>query len=87
MLNVNPNTLWLRETYSNCVYLPSNQGTFDLKAEGAEGFPETVEGDAYSGSGNKPVALSTATLSATGVGSSSSTSNSMLSSTLVSLQW
>ena len=81
MFNVDPNTLWLRETYSNRVYFPSSDGTFDLKAEGAEAFSEiTVEGDAYSGSGNRPAAPSTATLSATGVGSSSNTSNSMLSS-------
>ena len=81
MFSVEPGSIWLRETYSNRAYFPSDDGTFNLQAEGVEIYTEmTVEGDSVRSTA--PPSSTAVTLSATTGSSSSSSSsaNSILSS-------
>ena len=67
---MDPSGIWLRETYGNRAFFPTNEGTFDLSSEGVQPFSNlTVEGEG-SGSGNRTTTPSV-TLSATAGGSSS----------------
>ena len=46
MFNVDPTTVWLRDTFNNRAYFPAEDETFDLKAEGVTPYAElTVEED------------------------------------------
>ena len=74
MFNVDPTTLWLRDTFNNRAYFPTNDDTFDLKAEGVTSFAElVVEGENVSSASVNRTGPSTITLS---TGNSSTRSSS-----------
>ncbi len=79
MFQVEPSSIWLHETFTNKVYFPGMDNSFDLKADGVLPFTDlSVEGT-YLGA-SRTGQQGTVTLSATGDTSSPSESPSNLQS-------